>query len=319
MKSTAGEDAGRKISARRDIALIVVMAIAAFYLSAKFNVSEALLEWTRPLERRQVDEIPGVLLVVAICLVWFSSRRYFEANRQLRLRRTVEARLAETLAENQRLAQQYVDVQEHERKALARDLHDELGQYLNAIKLDAVSIRETGESRCGVRDAAGAMIANIDRVYGVVAGLIRQLRPVGFDDLGLAAALEYCVGEWRSRLPRVSIEMSIDADLESLDETRRLVIYRLVQEALTNMARHSQATKAEIRIASARTADLGSRIDILIADNGCGADMQAPGAGLGLIGMRERVSALGGTIALESMPGAGFKIISSLPVSGGQS
>jgi len=319
IKPTVGEDTGRKTSVRRDIVLIVLIAVAAFYLCAKFNLSEALLQWTRPLERLQIDEIPGVLLAIAISLIWFSSRRYFEAKRQLRLRRTVEARLAEALAENQRLAQQYVDVQEHERKALARDLHDELGQYLNAIKLDAVSIRETGDSRCGVRDAAGAMIANIDRVYGVVAGLIRQLRPVGFDDLGLAAALEHCVGEWRSRLPLVSIEMSIDADLESLDETRRLVIYRLVQEALTNIARHSRATKAEIRIASARTADLGPCVDILIADNGCGADLQASGAGLGLIGMRERVSALGGSIALESERGAGFKIMSSLPVSGGQS
>jgi two-component system, NarL family, sensor histidine kinase UhpB len=319
MKPTVGEDAGRKISARRDIALIVAIAIAAFYLSAKYNVSESLLAWSRPLERLQVDELPGVLLVVAICLVWFSSRRFFEANHELLLRRSVEARLAETLAENQRLAQQYVDVQEHERKALARDLHDELGQYLNAIKLDAVSIRETGESCCGARDAAGAMIANIDRVYGVVGGLIRQLRPVAFDDLGLAAALEYCVGEWRSRLPRVSIEMSIETDLESLDETRRLVIYRLVQEALTNIARHSQATQAEIRIASAGTPALGPCVDILIADNGCGADMHAPSAGLGLIGMRERVSALGGSIAIESERGAGFKIMSSLPVSGGQS
>src|SRR5271156_3291013 len=279
-EASVGEDTGRRISARRDIVLIVVMAVAAYYLSAKFNLNEALLRSTRPLERLQVDEIPGVLLVIAISLIWFSARRYFEAKRQLRLRRTVEARLAEALAENQRLAQQYVDVQEHERKALARDLHDELGQYLNAIKLDAVSIRETDAGRRGVRDAACAMIANIDRVYGVVAGLIRQLRPVAFDDLGLAAALEHCVGEWRSRLPLVSIEMSIDADLESLDETRRLVIYRLVQEALTNMARHSHATQAEIRIATARTAEGGGSVDILITDNGRGADMRAPRAGL---------------------------------------
>jgi len=319
IKPTVGEDTGRKTSARRDVVLIVLMAVAAFYLCAKFNLSEALLQWTRPLERLQIDEIPGVLLAIAISLIWFSSRRYFEAKRQLRLRRTVEARLAEALAENQRLAQQYIDVQEHERKALARDLHDELGQYLNAIKLDAVSIREAGAGRSGARDATGAMIANIDRVYGVVAGLIRQLRPVGFDDLGLAAALEHCVSEWRSRLPLVSIEMSIDADLESLDETRRLVIYRLVQEALTNIARHSGATKVQIRIATARTAEVGPSLDILIADNGCGADMQAPRAGLGLIGMRERVSALGGSITLASERGAGFRVISSLPMPGGPS
>ncbi len=317
-KMTAGEETGRKISARRDIVLIVLIAIAAAFLCAKFNLSEALLRWTRPHERLQLDEIPGVLLVIAVSLIWFSSRRYFEANRQLRLRTTAEARLAEALAENQRLAQQYVDIQEHERKALARDLHDELGQYLNVIKLDAVSIRDTAAGHAGIREAARSMIASVDRVYGVVAGLIRQLRPVGFDDLGVTAALEHCVGEWRSRLPLVSIEMSIDADLEILDEARALVVYRLVQEALTNIARHSRATKAEIRIVSVRTADLAPRVDILVADNGCGADLPAPRAGLGLIGMRERVSALGGSITLASERGAGFKVMSSLPLCGGR-
>ena len=174
------------MSARRDIVLIVFIAAVAAFLCVKFNLSEALLAWTRPFERFQLDEVPTVLFVIAVCLVWFSSRRYFEAIRQLHLRRAVEARLAAALAENQRLAQQYVDMQEHERKALARDLHDELGQYLNAIKLDAVSIRDAAIGRPAVHEPACAMIANIDRVYGVVTGLIHQLRPVGLDDLGWA-------------------------------------------------------------------------------------------------------------------------------------
>src|ERR1700721_2455592 len=287
IKPTVEEDAGRRISARRDFVVIVLIAVAAYYFSAKFNLSEALLQWTPPPERLQIDEIPGVLLAIAISLIWFSSRRYFEAKRQLRLRRTVEARLAEALAENQRLAQQYVDVQEHERKALARDLHDELGQYLNAIKLDAVSIREATAAHPGAHEALRAMIANIDRVYGVVTGLIRQLRPVGFDELGVAAALEHCVNEWRSRLPLVTIELSVTGDFESLDEARGLVLYRLVQEALTNIARHSHATRAEIRIASDRTQASGQCIELLIADNGCGADLNAPQTRLGLLGMRD--------------------------------
>src|SRR3984957_12867770 len=103
----------KTVSVRRDIVLMVIVTGAAAYACAKFNLSEALLKWTRPFERLQLDELPAVLLVVAVCLIWFSSRRYFEAQRQLRLRRTVEARLAEALAENQRLAQQYVDMQEY--------------------------------------------------------------------------------------------------------------------------------------------------------------------------------------------------------------
>ncbi len=319
MNIIAGEGAGRKISARRDIVLIVAVAAIAAFVCARFNLSEALLNWTRPFERLQLDELPAVLLVVAVSLIWFSSRRYREAKRQLRLRRTAEALLEHALAENKRLAQQYVDMQEYERKALARDLHDELGQYLNAIKLDAVSIRESIAVHPGVRDVARTMIANIDRVYDVVRGLIRQLRPVGFDDLGVAAALEHCVDDWRSRLPLTTVELSTTGDFETVDETRGLVLYRLVQEALTNIARHAHATRVEIRIAAARAADPKQCIEILIADNGAGADLGAPRLGLGLVGMRERVSALGGSITLASERGAGFQVKASLPMAGPKS
>jgi two-component system sensor histidine kinase UhpB len=177
-----------------------------------------------------------------------------------------------------------------------------------------VSIRESMTGDLAVHNVARAMIANIDRVYGVVTDLIRRLRPVALDDLGVAAALEHCVNEWRSRLPLTTIELSMTGDFETMDETRGLVLYRLVQEALTNIARHSKATQVEIRIASAPTAGIGQSVEVLIADNGCGADMQAPRTGLGLVGMRERVSALGGSIKLVSERGAGFKVMSSLPM-----
>src|SRR6267378_7997524 len=319
MNITAGEDADRKISARRDIVLIVAVAVVAAWVCAKFNLSEALLKWTRPFESLQLDELPAVLLVVAISLIWFSSRRYFEANRQLRLRRAAEAQLAETLAENKRLTQQYVHMQENERKALARDLHDELGQYLIAVKLDAMSVRASMTADPEVHEVARSMIANIDRVYGMVSGLIRQLRPVGLDDLGVTAAIEHCVNDWRSRLPLVAIEMSLTGDFETLDETRGLVLYRLVQEALTNIARHAKATAVQIRIAAGRAVDSGQCIEILIADNGCGADLSAPRPGLGLVGMRERVCALGGSITLASELGAGFQVEASLPMAGAPS
>jgi glucose-6-phosphate-specific signal transduction histidine kinase len=316
MNVTAGEGAGRRISARRDIVLIVAVAVVAAWVCAKFNLSEALLNWTRPFERLQLDELPAVLLVIAVSLIWFSSRRYLEAKRQLLLRRTAEAQLERALAENQRLAQQYVDTQENERKALARDLHDELGQYLNAIKLDAVSIRESMAVPPGVRDVSRAMIANIDRVYDVVTGLIRQLRPVGFDDLGFAAAVEHCVDDWRSRLPQTAIELSVSGDFAALDESRGLVLYRLVQEALTNIARHSRAARVEIRIDARRSTNAPRCVEILIADNGVGADLRAPRLGLGLVGMRERVSALGGSISLASERGAGFQVKATVPMAG---
>ena len=313
MNAKISEHAGRKTSARRDFAVVVLVALLTAIVCVKFDVSEVIAAWTRPHERLQLDELPGVLLVIAIALVWFSWRRYFEARQQLNLRRAAETKLAEALAENQRLALKYVDTQESERKALARDLHDELGQFVNAIKLDAVAVRDSSALHAPIATIARAMIQNIDRVYDALGGLIRQLRPVGFDNLGLLAALEHCVGEWRLRLPAISIELSTAGNLESLDETCALVVFRLVQEALTNVARHSEATQA--RILLERT-DAGCGVQVLIVDNGRGADLSVPRTGLGLIGMRERVAALGGSITLSSGIGEGFKVMASIPAPG---
>jgi two-component system, NarL family, sensor histidine kinase UhpB len=311
LRMETADQRSRRNYARRDAAVVIAATLAAAIICAKFNLGEAVTGWTRPYERLQLDELPLILLVMAIGLIWFSSRRYLEAKRQLALRRAAEAKLAETLTENQRLALKYVDMQEHERKTLAHDLHDELGQYVNAIKLDAVSIREAAADRPVIRDTARMVIANVDQVYEVLRGLIRQLRPVGLDELGLVAALENCVNEWRSRLPATQIEMLCGAELDALHETQALVLFRLVQEALTNVARHSSATRVEIQIGSAASAQ---GIDISIIDNGRGADPGVRGNGLGLIGMRERVAALGGSISVSSASGAaGFEVRAFLP------
>jgi two-component system, NarL family, sensor histidine kinase UhpB len=313
-KSIAG-----KSNARRDALVVIVISLAAAVTCVRLNLSEATVGWMRRHENLQVDELPGILLVIAACSIWFSTRRYLEASRELDLRRATEARLAEALAENQRLAQQYLDKQEHERKALARDLHDELGQTLNAIKLDAVAVREViPPAEDAARTAAAAMIENIDRVYTVVAGLIRQLRPVAFDELGVAAALEHCVGEWRHRLPSTRIHLGLECDLSRLDAVRALALFRLVQESLTNIARHAQARRVDIRIA-VRAAETAECIEATITDDGRGADLGVPGRGLGLIGMRERTAAFGGSLVLSSAPGAGFKVCATLPIAASSS
>jgi two-component system, NarL family, sensor histidine kinase UhpB len=302
----------RKNAVRRDLVTIALISLAAAIVCVRLNLSEAMTGWMRRYESLQIDELPGILLVVAICLVWFSTRRYLEAARELELRRVTEARLAEALQENQRLAQQYLDIQEYERKALAHDLHDELGQYINAIKLDAVTIREAAQLH-DAHDVAGSMIENIDRVYAVVGGLIRQLRPVALDDLGVAAALEYCVSDWRQRLASTDIQLSIDCDLSALDALRGLALFRLVQESLTNVARHAEAGRVDICIV-ARGEPGQACIEATISDDGRGADLRKPRTGLGLIGMRERAAAFGGTLAISSEPGAGFKIAAKLPI-----
>ena len=194
-------DPGSANSVPRDLTVVALVTALATFIAVRFNLSEALFSWTRTREWLQLDELPGVLLVFAACLVWFSARRFFDARHQIVRRRELDVQLAGALSENRRLAQQYVQVQESERRALARDLHDELGQYLNAIKIDAVALRERLKADPAAREAAAQMLGNIDLVQGTVIGLIRQLRPAGLDEFGLAGALEQCVAEWGRRLP----------------------------------------------------------------------------------------------------------------------
>src|SRR5258708_30713010 len=176
----------------RDAIIVVLGTAIAGAVCVLFDISEALRRWTAPWERFQLDELPAVLLVLAAGLAWFAVRRYWEAGRELLRRQAAEAQLAAALADNRRLSQQYVRLQEAERKALARELHDELGQYLNVIKLDAVGIRDEALlAAATLRERAGGIVANCNHIHAALTALIRQLRPVGLDELGLEAALEH--------------------------------------------------------------------------------------------------------------------------------
>src|ERR1700747_2427659 len=133
--------AAQKVLWRDTLVVGCATAVMAI-LCVQFDFSEALRRWTAPWERFQLDELPAVLVVLAAGLGWFAARRYLETGLGVPRRRQAEAQLEAALLYNRRLSQQYVWLQEAEQKRLARELHDELGQYLNVIKLDAVAIRD---------------------------------------------------------------------------------------------------------------------------------------------------------------------------------
>lgn len=298
----------------RDAILVGVVTIATWVVCGIFNVTEMLRRLNAPYERYQLDELPTVLLVLGLGLTWFATRRYGEARQEIARRKSAEAQLAAALAENRRLAQQYVELQESERKALARELHDELGQYLNVIKLDAVGIRDDhATSQAAMHRRATTIVENCNHIHGSLATLIRELRPTGLDELGLAAALEHCVETWRARLPSVSLRLSILGDLTGLPESITVTLYRLVQEALTNVAKHAAASEVTVRLE--RTGVGGDdEIDVAVIDNGAGTVPGLATRGLGLIGMRERVMALQGKLVFTSAPGQGFELSAQIPV-----
>ena len=293
--------------ARRDLAWLCAAMVAAAVISVHFELSESLLAWTRPWEQYELDELPGMLLFIALGLAWFAWRRMHEARVALAQRLDLERDLAATLAENRRLSQSMVQLQEEERRSLARELHDELGQHLNAIKIDAVTIRDSAAGSTPGR--ADAIVRVVDRVHAVVRDMTRKLRPAGLDELGLPAALENCVEEWRMRSPGVAVDLNCKGDLENLGETTNMLTYRVVQESLTNVARHAQARRVSIGIACD-----AATLTIEIVDDGRGVMAHANGRGLGLIGMRERIEAAGGRLDTGNATGGGFRVQATVPV-----
>src|SRR5580704_19056677 len=196
-----------------DAAVVIAITALTILVSPHFELNEALYSLTRRWEHFQVDELPIGMLVLSICLIWSSWRRFQHARRELRARRIAEARLALVLAENRELTQEKLRIQEVERKHLARELHDELGQYLNAIKLDAVSICDSRASDAEFStNASLAIIRSVDHVHSAVSDMIGRLRPVGLDELGLAAAIEHCVDQWRQRLADTRFLLSVTGD-----------------------------------------------------------------------------------------------------------
>jgi PAS domain S-box-containing protein len=426
---------------RRDLFIVFAITLATYALSIKFELSEKLVPFTRTFEKYQIDELPIVLIVMLLSMIWFSWRRWKETGKELSRRRAVETELekserqyrllfienfsgnllaspdgivrlcnpamarilgcaspeqavgrsleefyaqrelwrthlrllhdgkrveldqlqlvntagapvtvmakmmanfsadtvtelhiyltdiselksmeqelADTLAQNRQLSHQQILLQEEERKTMARELHDELGQYLNAIKLDAVFIRDqTGDRAADVHSSAESIVEISTRVYDVVRSMMRRLRPVALDELGLTSALEHMVQSWRERLPSIAFTLRIETCLEGFSEVLNITLYRLVQEALTNVAKHARASNVSIVLNQPGPDGLDTGCILLsIRDDGVGVDLHDERKlGLGIVGMRERVEALGGKFEIDSASGRGLCLRAAIPI-----
>lgn len=306
-------DAGqtRPVSVRRDLLAVVVVTLLVYLLAAQFELREYITEISAPLEHYQLDELPFVIGALAIALAWFAWRRWRHADEELRLRLRTESNLAQTLSENRLLSQKYLMVQEDERRNLARELHDEMGQCLNAIKLDAIAIREVVQGREPEAEAsANAIVELSSHVYDVVRGIIQRLRPAALDALGLHDAIGQLVSQWQRRHRGVEVSLEARGDLSDLGEVVNITVYRLVQECLTNVAKHANARAVSVSLERSAPATLSVRV----RDDGCGMHPDGRRGGLGLIGLRERVEALAGWLSIRSAPGAGVEVIAVLPL-----
>jgi two-component system sensor histidine kinase UhpB len=233
------------------------------------------------------------------------------------------AESAARLAQNRELTQLIQARIEQERGAIARELHDEMGQSLTAIKSLGVSIAQRVAGRSGTHgaiaddDAIGQSAQTIvdaaDHLYQVVHGILPRLRPLALDSFGLTDALEDLLGDWRLQQPGTTLSLRLRDPPGEIGDSLSTAIYRIVQEAVTNAIRHARADRIDVDLGRD-----GPTLMVRISDNGQGlpGDWQKP-EHYGVIGMRERAEALGGTLELQSVPAGGTSVIARIPLGEG--
>jgi len=215
--------------------------------------------------------------------------------------------------ENRLLTQKSLAIQEDERRSLAQELHDEFGQSITAIKAVLASIEQMNHQDSDMLKSSARTIGTFsDRMYEAARRMMRQLRPAILDEFGLISALQDMIDDWNSRHEDVFCHFEFKGKFDELGEEVNISVYRVIQESLTNIVKHAQATDVTVclnRVENDPSYNIG--VKLLIKDNGIGFDETTP-RGLGLLGMRERVEALNGSFAMKSATNEGVEIIVSL-------
>lgn len=206
-------------------------------------------------------------------------------------------------------ARHVTDVQEEERTAIAREIHDELGQSLTALGLQLQELRGHTEEGDDEREKLDESLELLRSTIGQVRDLSTSLRPSTLDDLGLWKSLEQLTREFEETTG-LAAEFDIDGPPGEMDPQRQIHVYRVVQEALTNVARHADAEAVRLEV---HATDEGWLVRVLDDGVGPGSDPLDDAGGHGLVGMRERARLLGGDLDLEERPGGGTEVALSLP------
>lgn len=225
-------------------------------------------------------------------------------------RRSDEQRLRAESAEQElrQLSQELVATQEEERKKLTRELHDHVGQMLTALRMEiGRADRERAVSQARTGQALAECKRLVDTVLGSVRDLVMGLRPSMLDDFGLQPALEWHIRDFRRRY-NIRVDLVSRGDLNALPDQHRTCVYRIVQEALTNCARHSQATRVDVSVQYE-----AGRIEVIVADDGIGVDPDRP-RGMGLLGIEERARELSGGLDVSAGDNGGTRLSVTLPI-----
>lgn len=216
------------------------------------------------------------------------------------------ANLEQARADNTQLTQALLAVQEQERTRLAQTLHDDLGQYLAGIRAQGCLLRMAADQPTVVKQTAQALELNCERLQQGFRALVHDLYPVALQHMPLAEAFGVLVSQWQAS-QGIDCRLRVGEHLPALPGPSRTHLYRLLQEALTNVARHAGASQVRVRLQRS-----AKGLRLWVRDNGCGAQ-QPQRPGVGLHSMAERARSLGGDLRILSRPGGGWALALNIP------
>lgn len=306
--SAAYDFVQRELAPRRSAAYRGLQQLTEIY-HQDLQKREAEISRRRQRAARRIATLLGICVVLGLLAAWLAMRHVEVLARETA--RQYDA-LAEAKRELQQLSTRLLEVQEEERRQLSRGLHDEIGQTLTALRIEVS--RALGRSVVPeVRERLERARMLAERGVQAVRDISLLLRPSLLDDLGLLPALQWQAEDF-ARRSGIACEFEEAGAAEALPDAVKTCVYRVVQEALNNCEKHAQATRVRLRIDA-----LPERLTVEVEDNGRGFET-APGGmprqveGVGLLGMRERATRLGGRLICESAPGRGTRVRLELPL-----
>ena len=294
-----------RLAPRRELVISVTEQVQALNRAAYIQQQASIADTYRVNQRRVWQRL-GFSLAASLGIALLA---IFHVTRLEKRLRHQALREAENTRDLQRLSSQVVNAHEEERRTIARELHDEVGQVLMALRVELALAQRRIEAAGGSGEVLEDVQSLTDGALHTVRDLSHLLHPALLDDLGLAAAIDWYLQEFGRRH---GIRVELSQHVLSLSPAVETTAYRIVQEALTNVAKHARAASCRVSLACA-----DDELHMCIEDDGRGFDAGVGAkAGIGLIGIRERVARLGGRLSIESSPGEGTRVRVVLPARG---
>lgn len=304
-------------TANKDLILVAVISTVFLVFAMAFDLYEQLYMWSRQYDFVEIDELFLLALVLFPGLIWFAVRRWREA--VYSYRNTIAANNIlekareeqdELIRENRSLYRKISEAQEEERKRIAMDLHDIFGQHLTAIHANASTVKLKNNDVELIFQLSEKIIKSSEQLSRMARLMFNELRPPVLENIGLNAAIKNYITDWLENHHQFHIEYTSQGDDQGLQESFALIFYRTLQEALTNIVKHSQAKNIAINMDFSNLDNNfdGNVVVMTIEDDGQGFETIHNKNGLGLVGIRERVLNSGGEFTIDSDKDSGTRL-----------